>query len=218
MGQSGTIGRPTRSVRHDRSSQTRQLRPSRSPRSASAATSSAGPRTRRSPSPYSPPTPAQAAISATPPTPTRTVSRRRSSASGWPIMATAQTSCRRHQGGHSPAVQGPHPGYHQGRCRGNATPAGLPGTRSPSRCVSVPAPVPGGTPVELSWTRWRRCSAGRWPGVRPRRTRQLTNSSRTYRPASCHPLIERCETDAAYLKRYLDAVVLPVLVRNQQQN
>jgi AcrR family transcriptional regulator len=28
------------------------------------------------------------------------------------------------------------------------------------------------------------------------------------------PLIERCEADATYLKRYLDAVVLPVLVRN----
>jgi AcrR family transcriptional regulator len=32
------------------------------------------------------------------------------------------------------------------------------------------------------------------------------------------PLIERCEADATYVERYLDAVVLPVLVRNRQQN
>jgi hypothetical protein len=32
------------------------------------------------------------------------------------------------------------------------------------------------------------------------------------------PLIERCEADDTYLKRYLDAIALPVLARNRQRN
>ena len=41
--------------------------------------------------------------------------------------------------------------------------------RAPSRCAICPTPCPARCPRAARWPRWRRCTAGSWPGLAPAR-------------------------------------------------